>query len=71
MNARDFGSQLLTYHTIRIYIEMHGYPPTKEEIAAARRMHVTNVYKHLKQLEERGYITKERGWRNIRLGRAA
>lgn len=67
MTHSGFGSQLLTYHTICIYVKLHGYPPTKEELATMRHMHITNVYTHLRQLEARGLITRETGWRNIRL----
>lgn len=67
MNANNFGSQLLTLYTIRNYIKLHGHAPTNEELARLRNMHVTNVYKHLRQLESRGLITRKRGWRNIQL----
>lgn len=67
MNASHFGSQLLTLYTIRNYIKLHGVPPTKHELSILRHMHVTAIYKHLRQLEARGLITREKGWRNIRL----
>jgi DNA-binding MarR family transcriptional regulator len=67
MTSYDFGTQLLTLYTIRNYVKLHGVPPTWTELAKLRNMHVTAIYKHLRQLEEGGYITRVKGWRNIRL----
>lgn len=67
MNASTFGSQLLTYHTIRIYVNANGHPPTITELSRLRGLHFTAIQTHLNQLEQRGLITRVKGWRNIRL----
>jgi SOS-response transcriptional repressor LexA len=68
MTSYNFGTQLLTLYTIRNYMKLHGVPPTWTELAKLRNMHVTAIYKHLRQLEEGGYITRDsKRWRNIRL----
>jgi DNA-binding MarR family transcriptional regulator len=32
-----------------------------------RNLSVNTIYDHLRQFEQRGYINRERGWRNIRV----
>lgn len=67
MNASDFGTQLYTYYTIVAYVRAKGFPPTIEELAQQRGLTTNSIYEHLRQLEKRGYITRSRGWRNIRV----
>lgn len=63
----DFGSQLQTYYTIRTYITLVGHAPTITELSRLRGLHFTAIQTHLNQLEQRGLITRVKGWRNIRL----
>lgn len=67
MNNSHFGSQLQTYHVIRHYVSEHGHSPTIGELAKLRGLYFTAIQTHLNQLEQRGLITRKRGWRNIRL----
>lgn len=71
MNASDFGTQLHTYYVLVAYIRVHGYPQTIAELAHERGVSENTIYEHLRQLEQRGLITRTRGWRNIRIERAA
>ena len=49
--------QILTYVTA--YLRQNGYSPSMEEIAVHFKMASLNgVYKHLKSLEERGFISR-------------
>lgn len=63
----DFGSQLQTYFAIRAYVTVNKHAPTITELSKLRGLHFTCIQTHLKQLEERGLITRAKGWRNIRL----
>lgn len=63
----DFGSQLQTLGVITKYIQENHYAPTKEELATLRGLSIKMIYMHLRQLQALGYISRERGWRNIRL----
>lgn len=71
MNTDAFGRQLFTYWTIAAYVRVHGYPPTIEELAKQRNLGVKAIYVHLRQLEALGYLTRGKGWRNIRLNEVA
>jgi len=52
---------------IRKFIQEHGYSPNLVEIGQAVGSFSGNVHVVVKQLDERGYLRKGRGWRNIRL----
>jgi DNA-binding MarR family transcriptional regulator len=67
MNASNFGSQLQTYYTIRAYVTVNKHAPTVTELATLRHLTACAIQTHLKQLEQRGLITRVKGWRNIRL----
>ena len=65
MNACNFNTQLDTLRVIQSFIEQHGYSPTVREIAERRKLHISAINKQLVQLEDRGYIRRKSGWRNI------
>ncbi len=45
------------YQFVRGYIDLHGYAPSYEEIRSSLGFKSLNaVFKHLKQIEERGYL---------------
>lgn len=67
MNASNFLAQLETLQVIRRFIEKYGWSPTIDEIVMRRCLSRPAVYSHISQLEERGYIVRKSGWRNIRL----
>lgn len=67
MNACNFGSQMQTLGVLEKYVQENHYPPTNEELAELRGLTVKQVYTHLRQLQQRGLITRVKGWRNIRL----
>jgi DNA-binding MarR family transcriptional regulator len=72
MTAWNFTSQLETLATLQVYIRRNGYSPTLDELATMRGVSITTIQKHIRQLQERGYIQRVyRKHRNIRLGRAA
>jgi len=53
---------------IRDYLGEYGYPPTQQEIANALGIEwIRAVEKHLKALEKKGYIKKEKGARTIQV----
>jgi len=49
------------------FIDKNGYSPSILEIADGVKSYTGNVHASLKRLDERGYLHKGRGWRNIRL----
>lgn len=67
MNVSNFNTQLETLRVIAQFIEKYGMSPTVDEIAARRLLHRSAINKQLKQLEQRGYIRRVGGWRNIQL----
>lgn len=67
MNASNFGSQLQTYYAIRAYVTVNKHAPTITELSRLRGLHFTAIQTHLNQLQQRGLITRVKGWRNIRL----
>lgn len=72
MTAWDFTTQLETLATLQVYIRAHGYSPTLDELAGLRGVSVPTIQRHIRQLQERGYIQRlYRKHRNIRLGRVA
>ncbi|MEN6441570.1 MAG: transcriptional repressor LexA [Syntrophobacter sp.] len=51
------------YRFVRTYIDQHGYAPSYEEIRSSLGFKSLNaVFKHLKQIEERGYLKTP--WKN-------
>lgn len=69
MNASNFNTQTETLKVIQRFIEKHGQPPTVDEIAERRNLHRSAINKQLVQLENRGYIRRMGGWRNIQIVR--
>ncbi len=56
-------AQERVYRFVRDYIDRHGYAPSYEEIRSNLGFQSLNaVFKHLKQIEERGYLRIP--WRN-------
>ena len=50
-------AQERVYRFVRGYIDQHGYAPSYEEIRTNLGFQSLNaVFKHLKQIEERGYL---------------
>jgi repressor LexA len=50
-------AQERVYRFVRGYIDQHGYAPSYEEIRSNLEFQSLNaVFKHLKQIEERGYL---------------
>jgi repressor LexA len=58
-------SQILNF--IREFIASKGYVPSGGEIAEAVSVSKATVHYNLRQLEERGFIRRGRGWRAIEL----
>lgn len=50
-----------TYQVILELIRAKGFPPTIEEIAAARKLSPTAAYKHVKKLVEEKMLKREPG----------
>ena len=56
-------AQERVYHFVRGYIDQHGHAPSYEEIRSSLGFQSLNaVFKHLKQIEERGYLRTP--WKN-------
>lgn len=56
-------AQERVYRFVRDYLQQHGYSPSYEEIRQHLGFQSLNaVYKHLKQLEQRGYLSSL--WKN-------
>lgn len=56
-------AQERVYHFVRRYIDQHGHAPSYEEIRSNLGFQSLNaVFKHLKQIEERGYLRTP--WKN-------
>ncbi len=56
-------AQERVYRFVRDYLQEHGYSPSYEEIRRHLGFQSLNaVYKHLKQLEQRGYLSSL--WQN-------
>lgn len=68
MRGKLFKKQQEVLQFIKNYIKKRGYPPTIEEIKKALGVSSTaTVHKHLKALERKGYIKRERRWRGLEL----
>lgn len=53
-------SEYSTFDFIRRYHRQHGYAPTLSEIARSQRVSDSTVWKQLKSMEAKGWITRKR-----------